>query len=138
MSVIPNTLAPQIVTGIVREATTTPGQTIGQPRYTIEVVWPMGGASMVPGQRAGFQLFATDIEADPAILIGSAVGGLYVAGNILWLFPDPPKHEYCGGQAPLIDPETGEPILPIVPTSLPTASPGSPGPSPTPAPPPGD
>jgi len=95
---VPNTGAPQPLTGVIVGFAIDNDETvprIGGCSYSIEVV-VNGGKTTLPGQRPGFQSLPPEVEADPAVMIGSKVGGFYLQTFILWFFPDPPKAAECG------------------------------------------
>jgi len=132
---IPNFAGLQMVTGIVTAwDNETPGQLVGQPRYTINTVFPGGGSSSLPGQQAGWRVRPADVEADGSIMVGQEVFGLYtITGRIFWLFFDPDKVEYCGdslqSQPMMLDPITGLPIpVPPITPGQTTATPPEPSP----------
>ena len=93
----PNTGAPQPLVGVIVGFAIDNEETvprIGGCSYSIEVV-VNGGKTTLPGQRPGFQSLPPEVEADPAVMIGSKVGGFYLQTFILWFFPDPPKAAEC-------------------------------------------
>ena len=131
-----NTNAVSLFTGTVKAVDNDrDGILVGEPRYTITVVWPQGGSSDVPGQRAGLRSRPANVEADPSIMVNQQVVGLWdITGWIHWVFVDPDKVEYCGGSLQsmpgfMIDPVTGLPIpVPPITPGQTTATPPEPSP----------